>query len=172
MIVWNKVTWYSKLLALVVFVGVIVLTFYIGAQYGEVAKISSEIPVVVSSTTTVPKTPASPTSVPVQTKKGTLAITVLLGPVCPVESVPPNPACAPKPFSTTVRIQPNGQSAYHATISSTDSSGSLSISLIPGTYTVQPHYETSDLPRCTSQQVKIVAGQTVRLSFTCDTGIR
>ena len=30
---WNKVTWYSKLLAIVVFFGAIVLAFYLGMQY-------------------------------------------------------------------------------------------------------------------------------------------
>ena len=35
-IVWNKVTWYSKLLAVMVFVLAIVGAFYLGAQY-EVA---------------------------------------------------------------------------------------------------------------------------------------
>jgi hypothetical protein len=34
MIKWNKVTWYSRLLALILFLLVIpVLTFYIGTQY-------------------------------------------------------------------------------------------------------------------------------------------
>lgn len=32
---WNKVTWYSKLLALVLFVGLPFLFFYYGTQYGE-----------------------------------------------------------------------------------------------------------------------------------------
>ena len=37
---WNKVTWYSKLAAVIFFLGVLpVLTFYIGTQYGEVLTI-------------------------------------------------------------------------------------------------------------------------------------
>jgi hypothetical protein len=36
-IIWNKVTWYSKLAALILFLIVIpCLTFYIGVKYGEV----------------------------------------------------------------------------------------------------------------------------------------
>ena len=38
-IVWNQVTWYSKLLAVILFVFVIpALTFYIGMQYGEISQ--------------------------------------------------------------------------------------------------------------------------------------
>lgn len=37
MIIWNEVTWYSKLLAIIFFIGVLpVLCFYVGVRYGEV----------------------------------------------------------------------------------------------------------------------------------------
>jgi hypothetical protein len=40
---WNKVTWYSKLAAIILFVGAVpALTFYIGKQYGEVSVLSNE----------------------------------------------------------------------------------------------------------------------------------
>lgn len=40
---WNKVTWYSKLAAIVIFIGIFpALTFYIGKQYGEVGILSNE----------------------------------------------------------------------------------------------------------------------------------
>ena len=34
---WNKVTWYSKLIAVLVFLGVFVWAFYLGRQYEEIA---------------------------------------------------------------------------------------------------------------------------------------
>ncbi len=41
MIEWNKVTWYSKLAAIIFFIGILpVLTFYIGTQYQEVKDLS------------------------------------------------------------------------------------------------------------------------------------
>lgn len=48
---WNKVTWYSKLLAIILFIAVIpVWTFYLGTQYGEIVILNSfvfnNIPVV------------------------------------------------------------------------------------------------------------------------------
>ena len=33
---WNKVTWYSKLLAVILFVGVFVIAFYFGEQYASI----------------------------------------------------------------------------------------------------------------------------------------
>jgi len=35
-IIWNKVTWYSKLAAVIVFLGVLILGIYIGRQYQEI----------------------------------------------------------------------------------------------------------------------------------------
>src|ERR1035437_9718286 len=34
--------------------------------------------------------------------------TVLLGPTCPVERIPPDPQCAPKPYSTSINILKSG----------------------------------------------------------------
>lgn len=33
---WNKVTWYSKLLAVILFVAVFFLGFYLGAEFGKI----------------------------------------------------------------------------------------------------------------------------------------
>ena len=41
---WNSVTWYSKLLAVVLFVGVLCLGFYLGRQDAEIKNISVSIP--------------------------------------------------------------------------------------------------------------------------------
>ncbi|MBU6390263.1 hypothetical protein KGQ31_01810 [Patescibacteria group bacterium] len=39
---WNKVTWYSKLLAVIVFLATLCLGFYIGVQYGEYRDVLSQ----------------------------------------------------------------------------------------------------------------------------------
>lgn len=42
-IVFNEVTWYSKLAAVILFIGIVpILTFYIGKQYGEVMVLSNQ----------------------------------------------------------------------------------------------------------------------------------
>ena len=42
-IIWNKVTWYSKLLAVFVFAGVIWLGFYFDKEYKEIKNISAQV---------------------------------------------------------------------------------------------------------------------------------
>ncbi|MBY0538450.1 hypothetical protein K2P47_03575 [Patescibacteria group bacterium] len=47
MITFNKVTWYSKLLAIVFFLGVIpALSFYVGMQYQATIDVVSQAPAV------------------------------------------------------------------------------------------------------------------------------
>ncbi len=43
MIKWNKITWYSRLLAAIFFIGVLpAWTYYLGIQYGEVKVLSRQ----------------------------------------------------------------------------------------------------------------------------------
>ena len=76
-IIWNRVTWYSKLLAVILFLGVFALGFYLGGAYNQAAHPSSVFVMQVGSSTppastavgtstkpaTVPKT-STPTSTP------------------------------------------------------------------------------------------------------------
>lgn len=41
-IVWNKVTWYSKLAAVVVFLLVLILGIYIGRQYQQIVDLQAQ----------------------------------------------------------------------------------------------------------------------------------
>jgi hypothetical protein len=50
--VWNKVTWYSKLVALVLFVALPFIGFYLGIRYGEALAWVSQPVAMASSTTT------------------------------------------------------------------------------------------------------------------------
>src|SRR5271169_551088 len=41
--------------------------------------------------------------------EGTVEGSVMLGPTCPVERIPPDPACAPRPYQTRITVyQKNG----------------------------------------------------------------
>lgn len=95
---------------------------------------------------------------------------VVLGPVCPVERIPPDPACAPRPYQTSITILRNGGSAARKTIQS-DSSGAFIVSLAAGSYTFYPQ-GGSVYPRCGDQSVTVVSGKTSNVTITCDTGIR
>jgi len=112
--------------------------------------------------------PANPTPL---AGTGTVSGSVLLGPTCPVERVPPDPQCAPKPYQTSIRVQSVHPSVPYTTISS-DASGAFSISLYPGIYTFTPRGGNSMPPTCRAQQVTVEAGQTKHITLDCDTGIR
>lgn len=109
-----------------------------------------------------PKTESRTSSV------GQLTGTVTLSPTCPVERIPPDPSCAPKPYSTFVSI--SGVHNFFVQVH-TDSEGVFRLSLIPGTYTVIVHQDTI-FPRCETKDAVIVAGSTTTTDISCDTGIR
>jgi hypothetical protein len=46
---WNKVTWYSKLIALALFVALPFIGFYYGAQYGKTVAVISQMPAMMTS---------------------------------------------------------------------------------------------------------------------------
>lgn len=102
--------------------------------------------------------------------KGNVQGQVLLGPVCPVERLPADPACAPKPFKTTINAFSMLTGSAYKTVTSSDS-GRFSIWLDPGAYVIQAR--GGDLfPRCTATTVKVYAKKKQNVTLNCDTGIR
>lgn len=109
----------------------------------------------------------SPTPIPT-VSKGYLIGQVTLGPTCPVERIPPDPQCAPKPYSTLLDIS----SVHNFFIEvHTDVQGMFRMQLLPGAYTIMIR-ATELYPRCESKEVVITAGATTTIEISCDTGIR
>lgn len=104
---------------------------------------------------------------PSTTGTGTLRGQVTLSPTCPVETTPPNPACAPKPYQTTVTIT-GGKGPYSA---QTDTKGYYSIKVPPGSYTVSAMGSTPN-PLCKSVSATVTTNAVNTLNLSCDTGIR
>jgi hypothetical protein len=96
--------------------------------------------------------------------------TVLLGPTCPVERIPPDPACAEKPYATTITVSRTGSSSTFATGKS-DAAGAFSFSLPPGSYTLVASGGTM-LPRCNPTDVTVGPNVYATTTISCDTGIR
>src|SRR5579885_2963902 len=128
--------------------------------------------------TTLPRTtttaPAPATTAPVTTAPAAssgVAGTVLFSPVCPVDRVPPDPQCAPRPGPASVRLQPTGAGAVSSGQAGAD--GRFSILAPPGTYVVQA---TTSSPgrgcQSTPAQVTVTAGSFASVMVACDTGIR
>ena len=95
---------------------------------------------------------------------------VSISPSCPVEKIPPDPNCAPKPYKTTISISRAGDPAVLTTAKS-DENGSFKADLPAGTYTVTPASGTP-LPRCTSKEFTVTANQFTYATISCDSGIR
>jgi hypothetical protein len=96
--------------------------------------------------------------------------TVTLSPVCPVERIPPNPNCAPKPYQTLVAVFRAGDAVHAIAFGRSDASGIFSFSLPPGDYVLGAG--ESNLPRCDHPSVTVLPGVYASVSVSCDTGIR
>lgn len=95
---------------------------------------------------------------------------VQLSPTCPVERMPPDPNCAPKPYQTTVTMYRADDTAHAFVVTQSDAQGLFEATLPPGDYTIQAG--ESMLPRCPQESVTVVPGAFVSTTISCDTGIR
>ena len=95
---------------------------------------------------------------------------VTLSPTCPVERVPPDPACAPKPYETSIRVfTADGTELIKTAKSKSD--GSFSLELPFGDYHIEAGGEEL-YPRCESLLLSLKTTSPSPLSISCDTGIR
>ncbi len=97
---------------------------------------------------------------------------VLLGPVCPVMGMPPDPDCADKGYETTVQvIEKNGtKSSLFASVK-TDKDGNYKVMLPPGEYRLQA-LGGQPFPTCAWEEVTIEQDTVITRDLSCDTGIR
>jgi hypothetical protein len=95
---------------------------------------------------------------------------IVLGPTCPVERIPPDPACAPKGYQATVIVKSNdGQKEISRFTSQAD--GSFSVNLPPGTYLLVP-ISTAVYPRGLEQTVIVEKNKYTDVTISFDSGIR
>lgn len=97
---------------------------------------------------------------------------VLLGPVCPVETYPPQPGCEDQPFETSVQvfITKNGNGSPFATVM-TDKEGKFIFSLPPGEYTLRA-VSGKPFPICEEKEIMIESDTVSKINLSCDSGIR
>lgn len=101
-------------------------------------------------------------------QEGYLTGRVTLSPICPVERIPPDPGCAPKPYAALVDI--SGMHNFYIQLHA-DTNGIFRTPLPVGNYTILIH-QNSIYPRCDPQNVTLSSGATTTADISCDTGIR
>jgi hypothetical protein len=98
---------------------------------------------------------------------------IVAGPTCPVERVPPDPRCAPRPLAASLRIHPAGKRSPVETAHS-GQNGRFRVALPAGAYVVRPLARPgSPFPRPPSPiEVRVSSGRFTHVTITYDTGIR
>jgi hypothetical protein len=115
---------------------------------------------------------AGPGAAPAAPASGIAGRTVA-GPTCPVETVPPQPGCAPRGLAATLRVRRVGSRAP-ATALHSGAEGRFRIVLPPATYVLQPLPRgRSSYPRPpTARRVEVHAHRFTYVTIAYDTGIR
>lgn len=99
----------------------------------------------------------------------TISGTVTLSPICPVERMPPEPQCAPKPYQTKIEVfSADGSKLIKSTQAGSD--GSFTLALPFGNYTIQAGTGAVH-PSCSPVAV-LLQTATALVDISCDTGIR
>jgi hypothetical protein len=114
-----------------------------------------------------------PTASPIATGvPGTgVLITAQAGPTCPVERVPPDPACAPRPVAGATVDVLDMRGGVVATVT-TDEAGTVQILLAPGDYVVQGRAANGLMGTAPPVNVTVVDGTLAPVVLAYDTGIR
>lgn len=98
-------------------------------------------------------------------------ITAFAGPTCPVETVPPDPACAPKPVPNAVVTIVDDAGAQQPPIV-LDATGQAFVALEPGAYTVRAQGAAGLMSGPEAQRVVVEGGAVTEVALAYDTGIR
>ncbi|MFA5862466.1 MAG: carboxypeptidase-like regulatory domain-containing protein [Candidatus Thermoplasmatota archaeon] len=94
----------------------------------------------------------------------------MMGPTCPVERNPPDPACADRPYEG--KLTATSADGGAAGTFSTDAQGRFNVSLPAGEYSIRTT-EPNRLPSCSNTEpILVAAGLWTRVNVSCDTGTR
>jgi len=103
--------------------------------------------------------------------QASVMVSLVAGPRCPVERIPPDPGCAPTPVagSTVTVRRPDGTVQATGT---TDADGQVTINIPAGAYYVEAGNVDGLMAPPESQAFSALAGDQVGLAMVYDTGIR
>lgn len=100
-----------------------------------------------------------------------LNVSLVAGPVCPVEQDPPDPACAPRPVAN-VEVLVFDSTGQQVGVGVSDEHGLISMQLPAGAYYVVPAPVEGLMGTAAAQAFAAVGGDQVGLVLAYDTGIR
>lgn len=100
-----------------------------------------------------------------------LHITAIAGPTCPVETVPPDPACAPR-FVPNVAVLISDAAGTIQQKLVLDAAGQKFVALAPGGYIVNAEGTAGFMNGPEAQRVTVEDGQITDVTLAFDTGIR
>lgn len=95
---------------------------------------------------------------------------ITIGPTCPVERIPPDPACADKAYEATVIVK-SADGQKEVTRFTSSASGSFKVDLPPGNYLLVP-VSPNVYPRAGSQPVSVSKNLYTHIDISYDSGIR
>ena len=100
-----------------------------------------------------------------------LELTLLSGPYCPVEVVPPDPDCAPRPVADATVVIRDAAGREIARVT-TDVTGHARIMVSGGAYTIEAQPVAGLMGTPGPERVTVAATGTTEVSVIYDTGIR
>jgi hypothetical protein len=100
-----------------------------------------------------------------------LLVQATAGPVCPVETNPPDPACAPRPVAGA-EIRVVDAQGHPMGMVVTDADGVAFVGLAPGSYTVQPQPVEGLMGTAPEVAADVLDGVATPVALSYDTGIR
>ncbi|MDP1718896.1 MAG: hypothetical protein Q8L24_00515 [bacterium] len=108
---------------------------------------------------------------PAPIKQATAGVrgTVTIGPVCPVQRIPPDPNCADRAHKADFNITDASGSVVSKVSSGLD--GKFEANLSPGKYVITP-ISTGVLPRASAQDFIVPEDGFVEITIQFDSGIR
>lgn len=174
-IVWNKVTWYSKLVAILFFIFIVpIIVFYIGKEYGQTQEMVNQYQssVITPSDSIIMPIPKNvqlqATTTPVINNLTGVSGIATLGPTCPVQVA--GQTCPDSPYIGTLIV--SGNNGKTITTTRTRPDGKFVLFLDAGTYTITLPTSTEPFPRMSPVKISIVKGKITDITLNIDNGIR
>ena len=107
------------------------------------------------------------------TSEGSIVVVAQAGPVCPVESDPPDPSCAPRPVvGAPVVVTPADGGDEVVAQGETDADGRLTLAVPVGNYLVSAGEVEGLVAAPEPVVVSVLADLTTEVPVAYDTGIR